>query len=110
MTAWIGNTERVATKHYLQVTDDHFERSFDEYADANLTTMQDLGNLYTGVEYLRHIEGEKHIIYVSEAGMLLPRVEDDKSLAARANGVGLCFIRGAKLPDPKPPRPCRLPP
>ncbi len=23
------------------------------------------------------------------------------SIAARANGVGLCFIRGASLPDPK---------
>jgi hypothetical protein len=23
------------------------------------------------------------------------------SIAARANGVGLCFIHGAKLPDPK---------
>ena len=23
------------------------------------------------------------------------------SIAARANGVGLCFIRGANLPDPK---------
>ena len=23
------------------------------------------------------------------------------SIAARANGVGLCFIRGARLPDPK---------
>lgn len=61
--------------------------SFDEYVETNLQTMQDLGNLYTGVEYLRHIEGEKHLIYISENGMLLPRVEDDKSLAARANGA-----------------------
>lgn len=27
VTAWIGNTERVASKHYLQVTDDHFVRA-----------------------------------------------------------------------------------
>ncbi len=25
--AWIGNSEAVATKHYLQVTDEHFERA-----------------------------------------------------------------------------------
>jgi len=25
--AWIGNSERVARKHYLQVTDDHFDRA-----------------------------------------------------------------------------------
>lgn len=27
VTAWIGNTERVASKHYLQVTDDHFTKA-----------------------------------------------------------------------------------
>ena len=27
VTSWIGNTERVATKHYLQVTDDHFAKA-----------------------------------------------------------------------------------
>ncbi len=27
VTAWIGNSEAVARKHYLQVTDEHFERA-----------------------------------------------------------------------------------
>ncbi len=27
VTKWLGNTEAVALKHYLQVTDDHFERA-----------------------------------------------------------------------------------
>jgi integrase len=27
VTAWLGNTERVASKHYLQVTDSHFEQA-----------------------------------------------------------------------------------
>lgn len=27
VTAWIGNTEQVAAKHYLQITDDHFKRA-----------------------------------------------------------------------------------
>ncbi len=26
VTAWLGNTEKVASKHYLQVTDAHFEQ------------------------------------------------------------------------------------
>jgi integrase len=30
--AWIGNTERVAQNHYLQVTDDHFKRAVGEAA------------------------------------------------------------------------------
>jgi VWFA-related protein len=78
--------------------------SFDEYAEANLQTLQDLGNLYTGIEYLRHIEGEKHVIYIAESGMLLPRAEDDRSLAARANGARV--VIDTILPggvDPGPP-------
>jgi hypothetical protein len=27
VTAWLGNTPRIAMKHYLQVTDDDFERA-----------------------------------------------------------------------------------
>ena len=27
VTAWLGNTPRVAEKHYLQVTDDHFAQA-----------------------------------------------------------------------------------
>ena len=27
VTAWLGNTERVASQHYLQVTDSHFEQA-----------------------------------------------------------------------------------
>ena len=28
--AWIGNSEAVARKHYLQVTDEHFQRAADD--------------------------------------------------------------------------------
>lgn len=27
VTAWIGHTERIATKHYLQVTDEHYAKA-----------------------------------------------------------------------------------
>jgi hypothetical protein len=47
--------------------------------------MQDMGNLYTGIEYLRYLEGEKHILFVTEQGFYAPRLEADASLAARAN-------------------------
>ena len=47
--------------------------------------MQDMGNLYTGIEYLRYLEGEKHILFVTEQGFYTPRLEADASLAARAN-------------------------
>src|SRR5215831_4638700 len=34
VTAWIGNSQPVALKHYLQVTDDHFERAISASAEA----------------------------------------------------------------------------
>ena len=46
--------------------------------------MQDLGNLYAGIEYLRRVEGEKHITFVTPRGLLLPRSENDRSLASLA--------------------------
>ena len=60
---------------------------FDAYAAASAQAMQDLGNLYTGIEYLRYLEGEKHLIFVTEQGMHLPRAETENGLAARANNA-----------------------
>ena len=47
--------------------------------------MQDLTKLYQGIEYFRHLDGEKHLVYVTERGMSLPRLEDHTSVAAMAN-------------------------
>lgn len=59
--------------------------SFDDYVSSNAQTMQDLQNLYTAVEYLRYMDGEKHLLFFTEQGLFLPRLENDKSLAAMAN-------------------------
>jgi VWFA-related protein len=58
---------------------------FEDFVSTNASTMQDLQNLYTGVEYMRYIEGEKHLLFFTEQGLFLPRLENDKSLAALAN-------------------------
>jgi VWFA-related protein len=58
---------------------------FEEFVSENARTMQDLGNLYTGIEYLRFLEGEKHLILATEKGLFLPREEDDKRIAEAAN-------------------------
>jgi len=48
-------------------------------------SIDDLRNLYMGIEYLRYLEGEKHLIYVTEFGFVgLERAEHAKSLAAVA--------------------------
>jgi VWFA-related protein len=59
--------------------------AFDSYVSSALATRQDLGSIYTGIEYLRFIEGEKRLIYISTDGLFLPSVDDDLSLAAVAS-------------------------
>ncbi len=58
---------------------------FGTYVSNYVATMQDLQNLYAGIQYMRYLEGEKHLVFVCEQGLFLPRVEDDHSLAAVAN-------------------------
>jgi len=60
------------------------DMSLDEFVEVNAQTMQDVGNLLTGIGYLRHVSGEKHLLFVSEFGLMLPRAEDDKGIAAAA--------------------------
>jgi len=59
--------------------------TLEDFMQNNAQSLQDLGNCYAGIEYLRHLEGEKHLIFVTERGMNLPRLEDDTDLAAAAN-------------------------
>ncbi|MCX6545233.1 MAG: VWA domain-containing protein [Acidobacteria bacterium] len=68
----------------LQV-DSLTDLSFDDYVSSQSQTMQDVQNLYTAVEYLRYMDGEKHLLFFTEQGLFLPRLENDKSLAAMAN-------------------------
>ena len=59
--------------------------SFDEYVAQNAETLQDLGKIYTGIDYLRRLGGEKHLLFVTERFLFLPRAEDEKGLAAAAS-------------------------
>src|SRR6516165_7350396 len=61
------------------------DMSFDEYARASAQTSQDLGNIYTGINYLKYLDGEKHLVFVTEGGLFLPRLENDYSIAALAS-------------------------
>ncbi|MFO7693585.1 MAG: VWA domain-containing protein [Vicinamibacterales bacterium] len=60
---------------------------FDAFVATSVQALQDMGNLYTGIEYLRYLEGEKHILFLTEQGFYAPRLEADASLAARANNA-----------------------
>jgi hypothetical protein len=57
----------------------------DEYAATTLKGGQEISALDSAIRYLRQCDGGKHVIFVNEAGIFLPRLEDDHSLAAFAN-------------------------
>jgi VWFA-related protein len=59
--------------------------TFDEYVEKSFDTNVDLGNLYAGVRYLRMLDGEKHLVFISPNGLFLPRLEGANSLASLAN-------------------------
>lgn len=59
--------------------------SFDEYVTRQSELMQDVGNLYAGIDYMRYIDGEKHLLLVTPRGLSLPRIENDRSIGMAAS-------------------------
>jgi VWFA-related protein len=79
--------------------------SLEAFISGTTETMADLENLYTGIEYLRYLEGEKHLIYVSERGLFLPTADDDRNIAAMANDARVvldAIQTGGISPGPDP--------
>jgi VWFA-related protein len=58
--------------------------TFDEFVGINRQSQQDLANLYSGIAYMRHLAGEKHLLFITERGTFLPSADDDRSIAAQA--------------------------
>lgn len=56
------------------------DSSFEEYVRHRLETDQDLLNIFAGIEYLRYLEGEKHLIYFSSAGLFLPKADNRETI------------------------------
>ncbi len=69
------------------VTSKGIEGSFEQFMAQMMTTNQDLSNLYAAIEYLRFIEGEKHVVFVTEHGIALPDFSQNMALAAVANNA-----------------------
>jgi VWFA-related protein len=61
------------------------EVSFDEYIADQIELMQDVRNLYAGIDYLRYLDGEKHLVFVTPRGISLPRLENDRSIGMAAS-------------------------
>jgi VWFA-related protein len=60
------------------------EVTFDEFVGLNRQARQDVSNLYAGIAYMRHLAGEKHLIFLTEHGTYLPSADDDRGLASQA--------------------------
>ncbi|UCF38358.1 MAG: VWA domain-containing protein [Acidobacteriota bacterium] len=70
---------------------------FDTYMEGRARTNQDIAKLFAAIEYLRFSPGEKHIIFFTEYGLFLPRLEDNRSLTSTASDARVrihCFHTG----------------
>lgn len=61
----------------------------DDWAVLNSGTAQDMKNILTCLEYLRLLEGEKHLLFFSEQGLYFPfgNVDNDETIARVANNA-----------------------
>jgi len=73
--------------------------NLDDYLALSSQTVSDLHALYMGVEFLRHLAGEKHLVYLAEYGLSAPSMDDDRGIARRAADarVSLSFIHTGGL-------------
>lgn len=69
--------------------------------ETTQTVAGEVLDIASGIHYLRHIEGEKHLVYVAPHGLWLPAVDDDKSLARIASDarVVIDVIQTGGLPQ-----------
>jgi hypothetical protein len=71
----------------MEVRIDHVlrnEQAFAEFMAGSSQALTDLNTLFMAIEYMRFLDGEKHLVFISENGLLLPSLEDDRSIAALA--------------------------
>ena len=61
--------------------------SLDEYVTHAVQASQDEGNIYAGLSYLRQVDGEKHLLFITPRGINTPvrSAADDQRLAAAAS-------------------------
>jgi len=48
-----------------------------------------LEQIFAGIEFLRYLAGEKHLVFVTERNFTLPRTEYEKAIGALANDAGV---------------------
>jgi VWFA-related protein len=67
-------------------------RYYEDYVGGAVAALTDLGNVHKGLDYLRHVDGEKHLLLVTTEGALgLHDSTDEDRLAARASDARVAF-------------------
>ena len=74
--------------------------TFIEFVERSAQTLQDLGRLYSAVTYLRYLEGEKHVLFLTEAGFFLPSGPTGLAALAADARVGISPIQTGGLTGP----------
>ena len=67
------------------------EMSLDSFMASSATSLQDLDNVIALLEYLRRLDGEKQVVFVTEGGFLWPSEDNDQSIASAANDARVSF-------------------
>jgi VWFA-related protein len=62
------------------------EGSLTQFVGRNITLGQDLSNLRAAIDYLRYLDGEKHVVFVTEKGLAMPG-SSVGGMAAAANNA-----------------------
>jgi VWFA-related protein len=81
LAGWHSNWNEIDEIHTQMFAD----LTLEDFVSSTAQTLQDLGNIYAGINYLRNFEGEKHLIFLTERGLTMPRLEEDVALAQAAN-------------------------
>jgi VWFA-related protein len=83
------------------------ELPFNEFIPRAASSIEDMQNLFTCIEYLRYLDGEKHLLFFSGGGLLFPygNTDYDKGIAAMANDARVAidtFHTGGLAPTVMP--------
>jgi VWFA-related protein len=70
---------------------DDAHRALDAFTAASMLLMNDISSTYAGIEYLRRLSGEKHLVFVSANGFTLNRLEEAEDIALAASDARVAF-------------------
>ncbi|HUF46220.1 MAG TPA: VWA domain-containing protein [Vicinamibacterales bacterium] len=71
--------------------------TFVEFIEQSSRTLLDLSRLYSAVTYLRYLEGEKHVLFLTEHGLFLPGGPTGLGALAADARVGISVIQTGGL-------------